>query len=1056
MRRPGVMGTEQNRNRNLRDNRLIIETIHYTLSRQRARIGQSPPFGAAIGSNVAQNLANQSNKKKSRVFIRVSITFRIPGTILAASSVSVLALSLSACMSLGQPGSEPPATLADLKRRTLVIEQQALDPVAPEQVLDTYRQAIGLFSSSGERSAALRRMADLTMVATEDHLINTSETPDVQADASATDANSTARIRQDAGSNLQYGKAIALYTSVIAAAPKGSNLAEEYYLLAKAYDLDGQPDKALDALNTLVNQYPDSPFSAEAQFRRGEHLFLRGDYDESAAAYAAIINIGPASEYYEHALYKHGWSLYKLGDYDLAVNDFVALLDIYMPTPPPKTPEQLKAENKDRALPKIEAIPLPEVSGTRRKLMDDTLRVLSMSFANLEGADSVWQHFSQHGSRIYEHEVYESLGELYLAQERYKDAADTYAMFAKRNPLHAMAPAMSSREIATYQKGGFPSLVLPAKENFVKQYGVYSTYWERATPEARQQYSADLKLHLVELANHYHALAQTSQKRDDYLTAARWYREFLATWPDDETAPGMNMLLGEVLFAAKDFPAAIEEFERTAWEYPTHPGAEKAAYFALLAHQENIKQVRKDDPLYRGLIAKRASSSLRFAKEWPGNANTPEILDGVIEDELTLGDMNGVIAATQLLINLVPPAPQPLREKAWITYANAIYDKAQYKDAEVAYSKVLGFTSLAAKDRATFEERLATSVYKQGEALEKAGSLNEAAAEYLRVGVVAPDAVVRANAEYDAANILLQQKQYDKAIPVLEKFRSRFPGHELTKTVPAKLSLAYEETGNLGAASTELVAIATLNKGSDPELARQALWQAADMKEKTGDNGAALKLYEQYEKDYPNPVGPRMEAQYKAALLNGKAGNTSQRLAYLDKLVQTHQRAGSEASERTRYLAAWASMQAAETQFQTFSGIRLTQPLKLSIARKKDAMQKASDAYTNTVKLGVLEFTTGANYKLGELYRQFGEAILQSERPRGLDDVALEEYEILLEDQALPFEDKAIAIFQTNAERTKDGVWDEWMQKTYESLRKLNPGRYGKTEQAEESVDVIY
>lgn len=73
-----------------------------------------------------------------------------------------------------------------------------------------------------------------------------------------------------------------------------------------------------------------------------------------------------------------------------------------------------------------------------------------------------------------------------------------------------------------------------------------------------------------------------------------------------------------------------------------------------------------------------------------------------------------------------------------------------------------------------------------------------------------------------------------------------------------------------------------------------------------------------------------------------------------------------------------------------------------------------------------------------------------------MDSVALEEYEILLEDQALPFEDKAIAIFQTNAERTRDGVWDEWIQKTYESLRKLSPGRYSKTELVEESVDVIY
>lgn len=995
---------------------------------------------------------DKRQKKKSRVFIRVSNNILQLRKALAIGTLSALSISLGACLS--PQGGGKPATLADLQRRDVVIQQQQLDPVEAERVIDTYQQAIDLFSSSEERSLALRRMADLTMVATEDRLIESAdEVPEVMA---AGDAAAAAKVKQASGGSLQYEKAIVLYESLIASAPKGADLAEEYYLLSKAYDLDGQTDKALATLDTLVARYPNSDFTAEAQFRRGEQFFLLGRYQDAADAYGYVLKAGRDNEYYEHSLYKHGWSLYKLGDFDLAVTDFVALLDTYMPTPPPKSPEQIKAENKDRALPKIEAIPLPQVSGTQRKIMDDTLRVLSMSFSNLEGADSIYQYFRQNGSRIYEHEVYQALGELYLLQERFKDAADTFAMFAKKNPLHPMAPSMSSREIATYQKGGFPSLVLPAKENFVKQYGVYSAYWERATPEAREQYSADLKLHLVELANHYHAQAQTTKLPDDYMKAARWYREFLATWPNDQTAPTMNMLLAEVLFAAKDFDGAIEEFERTAYDYPAHPGAEKAGYFALLAHQEHIKLTPKDDPIYRGLIAKRASSSLRFAKAYPTNAHTPEILDSVIEDELTLGDMDGVIVATQLVIGLVPPAPQALREKAWTTYANAVYDKQQYREAEIAYTKVLEFKSLPAKDRANYQERLATSVYKQGEALEKAGKLSEAAGEYLRVGVVAPAATVRANAEYDAANILLQQQQYDKAIPVLEKFRKTFPNHELAKSVPAKLSMAYEQTGNLGAASTELVAIAALNKGSDPELARQALWQAAGMKEKSGDAGSALKLYEQYEREYPNPVGPRMEAQYKAATFHEKAGNSSQRLVYLNKLVDSHMRAGSEANDRTRYLAAYGSYNAADVLFQNFSAIRLTQPLKASIARKKDAMQKASDAYTNTVKFGVIDFTTGANYKLGELYRQFAESIMQSERPRNMDSVALEEYEILLEDQALPFEDKAIAIFQTNAERTRDGVWDEWIAKTYESLRKLSPGRYSKTELVEESVDVIY
>ncbi|WP_158643276.1 tetratricopeptide repeat protein [Ketobacter alkanivorans] len=961
------------------------------------------------------------------------------------------ALVLTGCAPSSQTtsaGKGRDLTLADLKRRDVSVKPQELEPIAAEKVLASYEQAVALFSTQEERALALRRMADLTMVATEDNMIaSLEESPLVDGATAGTSPQIEA---------LQYTKAVAIYEALILGAPAGTDLSEEYYLLAKAYDLNGESDKARETLDALVSKYPDGEFTYEAQFRRGEHLFLLGEYSDAAEAYAYVLKAGPAREFYEHSLYKHGWSLYKLGDYDLAVGDFVALLDGYMPTPPPKTEAERAAERRDRTITKIEAIPLPEVSKTQQKTLDDTLRVLSMSFSNLEGAESVSQYFRTNGSRIYEFKVYSALAELYLYQERYKDAADAYAMFSQKNPLHPMAPSMSSNVIDTYQKGGFPSLVLPYKEKFVEQYGVYSAFWARATPQARDQYSAELKQHLIELAQHYHSSAQKTKQPKDYGIAARWYREFLTTFPNDENAPVMNMLLGETLFAAKDFRPAIEEFERTAYDYPPHADAEKAAYFALLAHQEYLNTLAKDDPTRRGWIAKRASSALRFAKAYPANVNTPKVLDNVIEDQLLLGDIESAIVTAQLIIELVPPAPQALREKAWITYANGMFDKGAWVKAEEAISKVLEFNSIKPQQRVKFEENLATCIYKQGEILEQEGRLAEAAGEYLRVAVAVPNASVRANADYDAANILLQLEEYDKAINVLEGFRKRFPSNALTASIPAKLSFAYEKTGNLAMASAELLTIAMLNKDTNPQLAREALLQAAEMREQTGDTDGAIELYKKFIWDYERPVAPRMEAQYKLVGLYEKQGDSNKRYFWLNKLVETHASAGPEQSDRTLYLAAYGSYNSADALFADFKSIRLTQPLKTSLKKKKSAMQKASKAYTKTVQYGVIDFTTAANYKLGEVYRLFARSIMESERPRGLDELALEEYEILLEDQALPFEDKAIAIFQTNSERTSNGVWDEWIQRSYESLSKLSPGRYNKTELTEDYVDVIY
>jgi len=72
-------------------------------------------------------------------------------------------------------------------------------------------------------------------------------------------------------------------------------------------------------------------------------------------------------------------------------------------------------------------------------------------------------------------------------------------------------------------------------------------------------------------------------------------------------------------------------------------------------------------------------------------------------------------------------------------------------------------------------ERLAASIYKQGEQKSQSGDSAAAVEDYLRVGALAPTSKVRANADFDAAALLIKGKQWDRAIVVLEGFRRNFP-----------------------------------------------------------------------------------------------------------------------------------------------------------------------------------------------------------------------------------------------------------------------------------------
>ena len=155
-------------------------------------------------------------------------------------------------------------------------------------------------------------------------------------------------------------------------------------------------------------------------------------------------------------------------------------------------------------------------------------------------------------------------------------------------------------------------------------------------------------------------------------------------------------------------------------------------------------------------------------------------------------------------------------------------------------------------------------------------------------------------------------------------------------------------------------------------------------------------------------------------------------------------------------LAARATLTLAIPLRDEFLRIKLVAPLKKSLAEKRQALEAALKAYTQAADYQVAEVTTAATYESAELYRQLGKDLLTSQRPKNLSKDELEQYDVLLEEQAFPFEEKAIKLHEVNAARAKDGTYDEWVQKSFAALAQLNPGRYGKVEVGEQLVESIH
>ncbi len=150
-----------------------------------------------------------------------------------------------------------------------------------------------------------------------------------------------------------------------------------------------------------------------------------------------------------------------------------------------------------------------------------------------------------------------------------------------------------------------------------------------------------------------------------------------------------------------------------------------------------------------------------------------------------------------------------------------------------------------------------------------------------------------------------------------------------------------------------------------------------------------------------------------------------------------------------------ATLALAEPTFDGYRKIALVEPLAKQLKLKKAKMEEVLKAYNAASAYGVAEVTTAATYRTAELYRDFGQALIESQRPKRLSKLELEQYNVMLEEQAYPFEEKAIELHEVNAKRTANGIYDQAVKDSFAVLAKMRPVRYGKAEHAEGVIDAI-
>ncbi len=969
---------------------------------------------------------------------------RTPRTLLVLAVVTTLA----ACASKpGTPPGDDQPTLKTLASRTPALPSRRPLASNETQALQAWRELLAAAPNAEQRARGMRRLGDLEM----DH----------------TDA----QLAQVEGSNPDYQRAIAQYQAYLKAYPADPANDAVLYQLARAHEQGGDLDTALKVITQLVSQYPDTRHLDEAQFRRGELLFTARQYPQAEAAYAAVLASPRETPYRERALYMQGWSQFKQARLEPALASFLAVLD-------------LKLGDRDDSVPLQD---LPGLSRADRELVDDSFRVVSLALENLQGAQTIPAFTATPARQSYELRLYQQLAALYLKQDRPKDAADTYGAFVARHPLHAQAPLLQTEVIAIHEKAGFAALALQAKKDFVARYGANSPFrqsnragWERAQPL--------VKTHLAELARHHHALSQQSgatpeARQEAVREAVQWYQALLKAFPTDTEAAPNSFLLAELLFEDKRYADAAAQYSHTAYGYPAHARSADAGYVALLAiAQQTQGAAAEQQPRLR---RDGVQAGLRFARAFANDPRATAVLVNAADTLYQLGQTGDAPAAAEVAkraLAVQPPATPATPEQrrvAWTVLALTSFEAGRFAEAEQHIAEVLALIPANAKNRNDWVERQAAAIYKQGEQARAAGQARQAAELFGRVADAAPQSTVRVAAQFDAATQWLALKDWPAATRVLEDFRQRYPRDPLQAQVPAKLALAYSEQGQWAQAAAEFERVA--QAATEPELARSALWQTAELYDKAAQGNAApaaqtaaAQAWERYLRAHPAPLEPALEARVHLALwskeqaaalakaptpLPGKKQkgqaqpqaprNIKTELDWQREIFQADKAGGAARTPRTRTLGAQAALALAAPEFEAYQKIALVEPLAKTLKAKKAKLEEVLKAYAVAADDGVAEVVTAATFHTAALYQDFGKALLESQRPKKMSKLEREQYDVLLEEQAFPFEEKAAELHELNARRASEGLYDRYVQQSFAALGQLRPARYGKAERVD-------
>lgn len=826
------------------------------------------------------------------------------------------------------------------------------------------------------------------------------------------------------------------------------------YQLARSYDLLAQPEASLGQLSLLLTDYPNSDFAAEAWFRKADIHYSRGEYELAVAAYLQVLAAKEPSLQL-HASYMAGWSYFKLQQFNLADQQFLQLLDASY--------NQLIQVDQQQSL------------------RQEILNILSISLSYQQQAESLQPLLQQvpyySGERpiALVAELYQALAH-FLQQKGFIDKSlASYRTFIADYADTYTAAEFQLILIQHYLANANADAVLQEQKTYISLFNPDTAFWQRASLAELNQVTPYLLQYANYFARAHYNKAQTqarnlAEKQQAFAEAIPYWLQMLSVleataYTTEKTAANtvttayiaadIRYLLAESYAGSGQLEAAYALYVNLGYSTLADKAsiftAQDAAYKALLL----AEQLAEQQPLLQqsDLQQRWLQQQTDFIQQHSTHPAAQQVALQQLQQYYSAQDYLAVVKHADSVINW-PNSTDTTRSKS-NNYANeALFTRSQselalmdYAAAELSLQQLLTMP-LSAQRQALITQQYASSIYQQAQ---QPGLTSLVAIGHLeRLLQALPDSAFHEAASFEQISLLIQLADWPKLPALLQQFIANYPTSQRLPAAKAQLIQSYQQLEQWQLAAEQLTLLAAT--AEEPEQKRQALWLAAEYYLQAEQTDLARLAFRDYANSYPEPHNIAQEARQHLVQLYKQQNDIYRQNFWLAKIV-SYEQAQTSNNARTQQLAAAAALALGQHENKLFNQVSLRHPLQANLAKKSQHMQTAISHYQQSISYGVASNLAEAQFSIGQLYEDMAQALLNSERPQGLTALAAEQYDILLEEQAYPFEEQAIELYRQTTSLIQQQLYDTWVKRSFSRLKVLLPAEFDKTEAYLEIAD---